>query len=142
GPLPRAVAFSLDEDVLYVAVAGSDEIAKLDWRTRTVKRRWPAPREPRELALSKDGRSLVAASTRSGQVRCWDTETGKQLWERWTSDSFNLRGLIFTPDSKDVIFAHALRREFPVSKNNIDSGWVIDNRLTKMALAADSRFDA
>src|SRR5262245_56989140 len=79
GPLPRALTFAPDNDAIYVAVAGADEIAKLDWRTRTVKRHWPAPREPRELALSKDGRWLVAASTRSGQVRCWDTEKGNQV---------------------------------------------------------------
>src|SRR5262249_4707966 len=87
--------------------------------------------------LSADGRRLAAASTRSGQVRLWDTATGKLAWEQTIDDGFNLRGLAFTPDGDSVVCAHVVRREFPVSQRNIEEGWVIDNRLTRLPVKPD-----
>jgi DNA-binding beta-propeller fold protein YncE len=70
GAFPRGLVFAPAGKALYVAVAGADEVVQLDWDRRQVVDRWPAPREPRELALSADGRWLAAASSRSSQVRC------------------------------------------------------------------------
>src|SRR5262249_24963099 len=75
----------------------------------------------------------------SGQVRCWDTRTGKLHWQRTIEDGFNLRGLAFTPDASWLICAHVVRREFPVSRDNIEQGWVTDSRLTRFALQPDAR---
>src|SRR5262249_22698593 len=58
-------------------------------------------------------------------------------WIGRIEDGFNLRGLAFTLDGQAIICAHAVRREFPVSKENIEEGWVIDSRLTRLALRAD-----
>jgi cytochrome c peroxidase len=134
GPLPSGLAFAADGRVLYVAVSGSDEVVALDWDSRKIAHRWPAPREPRRLVLSADGRFLAGASSRSGQVRCWDTRTQQVLCERAIEDGFNLRGLAFTPDGQALVCAHAVHREFPVSKDNIEAGWVIDSRLTRLTL--------
>src|SRR5262249_34070318 len=116
----------------------ADEVVQLDPAARKVVRRWPATREPHHLALSPDGRFLAAGSSRSGQVRCWDLRSGKPHWERTVVDGFNLRGMAFTPDGKAVVIAHCVRRDFPVSKHNIDQGWVIDNRLTKLSTDPDA----
>jgi YVTN family beta-propeller protein len=136
GPLPRGLAFAAD-GTLYVAVAGSDEVVSIDAKTRKVTHRWPAPREPRRLALSPDGRYLAAASARSSQVRLWDTTTNKQLWEEDIGDAFNLRGLTFTPKGDSVVCSHVIRRTFPVSKGHIEEGWVIDSRLTQLPVKPD-----
>ncbi len=133
GAQPRGLAFAADGR-LYVAVAGADEVVTVDPKSRKVVRRWPAPREPRRLALSADGRSLAAASTRSAQVRLWDTTTNKLAWEEDVGDAFNLRGLAFTPDGASLVCSHAVRRTFPVSKGHIEEGWVIDSRLTRLAV--------
>src|SRR5439155_4776358 len=98
GPLPRGLGFAPDGRSVYVAVSGADEVIDVDWHGRKVVRRWPAPREPRRLVVSADGKLLTAASSRSGQVRCWATASGKLHWERTIEDGFNLRGLTFTPD--------------------------------------------
>jgi cytochrome c peroxidase len=135
GIQPHGLVFSAKEQV-YVALAGSDEIAVLDWNRRKLVRRWPAPREPRHLTLSPDGRFLAAASSRSAQVRLWDAASGKLVWTRKCEDAFNLRGLVFTPDSKALICAHVVKRSFPVSRENIDKGWVTDSRLTRLPLDA------
>ena len=135
GSLPRGLAFAADGKSLYVAVA--DEVVQVDWDSRKIEQRWPAAREPRQVVLSADGRWLAAASSRSGQIRCWSTATGKLHWERKIEDAFNLRGLAFTPDGKGLVCAHNIRREFPVSKANIEEGWVIDSRLTWLSLDRD-----
>jgi cytochrome c peroxidase len=135
GPLPRAVAFAADGR-LYAAAG--DEVMRVDFGDRTMIWRRPAPREPRALAVSADGRLLAAASARSGQVRLWDARTGKLLWTRPIVDGFNLRGLCFAPDGKALVCSHVVQRNFPVSRENIDKGWVIDSRLTRFALEADA----
>lgn len=139
GALPRGLCFAPDGESIYVAVAGTDEVVQLDWSTRKVCQRWPAPREPRQLAMSRDGRWLAAASSRSGQVRCWDVQTRKLHWEQTIADAFNLRGLAFSPDDQAVSCAHVVRREFPVSKENIEEGWVTDSRLTRLPLKPDTK---
>jgi DNA-binding beta-propeller fold protein YncE len=136
GRLPQGLVFAADGRRLYVAVGGADEVAEIDWAEKAVVHRWPAPHEPRHLARSDDGRLLAGASSRSARVRLWDTASRKLLWERHIEDAFNLRGLAFTPDGTALVCAHAVRREFPVSKENIEAGWVIDSRLTRLPLKA------
>src|SRR5439155_22697553 len=86
GPLPAALAFAPDGETLYVAVAGNEEIIGLDCTSKRVSHRWPAPREPRHIAVSADGQWLAAASSRSGEVRFWNTATRQLLWERKIED--------------------------------------------------------
>jgi DNA-binding beta-propeller fold protein YncE len=139
GAAPRDLLFAPDGRTLFAAVAGTDEVVSVDCKERKVVRRLPAPREPRHLALSPDGKLLAAASTRSAQVRLWDAQTGKLVWERVIGDAFNLRGLAFTPDGLALVVAHVVRRDFPVSKKNIEEGWVIDSRLTRLDISPDAR---
>ena len=134
GPLPHGLVFAADGRSLYVAVAGADEIARVDCGSRKITWRTPAPREPRQLVLSPDGRWLAAASARSGQVRCWDSSNQQLIWERTIGDGFNLRGLAFTADGKSLICSHSVRRSLPVAKTNIEEGWVMDSRLTRLDL--------
>src|SRR5262249_44569979 len=63
----------------------------------------------------------------------------KPLLERTIEDGFNLRGLCFTPDESALVVAHGVRREFPVSKENIGEGWVIDSRLSLVPLKTDAK---
>ncbi len=134
GAFPRGLVFTPDGQRLYAAAW--DEVLELDWQERRIGRRWPAPREPRQLALSPDGQWLAAASSRSGQVRCWHLPTGQLHWQRTIEDSFNLRGLAFAADGA-VLCSHVVRRDFPVSKDNIEKGCVTDSRLTRLALQAE-----
>lgn len=139
GALPRGVLFSKSGEQLFVAVAGADEVAVIDVAGRKVVRRWPAPREPRQLAISPDGNWLVAASSRSAEIRCWNLQTGQLHWERQIDAAFNLRGLTFTPDGQAIICAHVVRRDLPVTRGHIEEGWIIDSRLTRLPLQADAK---
>jgi DNA-binding beta-propeller fold protein YncE len=137
GVQPRGVLF-LGPDRIAAALAGGDEVVVVDRGKGRVVQRWPAPRAPGPLAVSKDGRWLAAASTRSAQARLWDLRSGKLAWERTIGDAFNLRGLAFTPDQKALLCAHVVRRSFPVARENIDHGWVTDSRLSRLPVAADA----
>ncbi len=134
GALPRGVAFDKEGETFFVAVSGLDEVACVEWTSRKVTQRWPAAREPHQLVVSPDGRWLVAASTRSGEVRCWDVKENKLQWERGLIDAFNLRGLAFEADGQAVVVAHGVRRSFPVSPGHIEQGWVIDSRVTRFPI--------
>lgn len=139
GAQPRGLVFSRDGKSLYVALAGSDEVIQLDGPTRQIVKRWSAPREPRRLALSPDGQALVAVSSRSAQVYCWDTKSGKLLWERQLLDGFNLHGLTFSPDGKEVLIPHSHDRTRAISKRNIEEGWAIDNRLSRLTRSPEEQ---
>jgi cytochrome c peroxidase len=139
GHMPRGLAFAPNGRTLYVALSGAHEVVQLDWQTRQIVRRWPAPTEPYRLALTSDGRHLAVACARSAEVRCWDTQTGKQLWERRIIGAFNLHGLTFSPDGTELIATHCHDREHPIATSNIEQGWAIDNRLTRLTREPDPR---
>jgi cytochrome c peroxidase len=141
GDQPRGLVFNPAGDRLYAALGGADEIVELDWRKRQVARRWPAPREPRRLALTRDGRFLIAASTRPAQVRCWDTRSGRPVWERTILDAFNLHGLALSPNDQEMVTTHVHDRHHPIAKNNIEQGWALDNRLTRLTVAPTNGTD-
>ncbi len=136
GAGPRGVVFAPDGDSLYVALSGAGEVVQINWPDGKVLRRWPAPAEPRRLALSRDGRRLAAVSTRSAQVRCWDTASGKELWERKLHDAFSSLGLTFGPGDKELIVPHAHDRHHAIARHNIEQGWAIDNRLSRLPVEA------
>jgi len=72
-------------------------------------------------------------------MRCWNTHTGKLHWERRIDNALNLRDIRFTPDGKQVVVAHTVRRDLPVMRAHIEEGWIIDSRLSQLPHAADAR---
>lgn len=137
GAAPRHVLFAPDGASLFVTLGGEDAVVRVDLAGKLLSR-WQAPREPRRLALSPDGRLLAAASSKSGQLRCWDLASGKPVWERMIDDGFNLRGLAFGPGG-DVYSTGLVHRYRHVSKENIGQGWVMDNRVTRLAAKAEAQ---
>jgi YVTN family beta-propeller protein len=142
GPLPRGLAFAPDGQSLFVAVSGRDEIAVVGWDERQVRRRWSAPREPRELAISPDCKLIAAISSRSADVRCWSLADGQLVFDQKLHLGFNLRGVTFSADSKVLHCSYVYNRERPVTENNITEGWLLDNRLVHLPLKKDPQFTA
>jgi cytochrome c peroxidase len=70
-------------------------------------------------------------------VRCWDTRSGKQLWERTIIDAFNLHGLTFSPDDKELVTTHLHDRHHAIAVHNIREGWALDNRLSRLTIEPD-----
>ena len=48
----------------------------------------------------------------------------------------NLRQISFAADGKTAYLANMRNRGFPTTKNNIDLGWVLGQRLTRIELAS------
>ncbi|HXG10533.1 MAG TPA: cytochrome c peroxidase [Gemmataceae bacterium] len=141
GSQPRGLVFTPDGGSLYVALAGDHEVAHFDWQTRRVLGRWPAPPEPRRLVLTPDGRILAAGCGRSGTVCCWDTRTGRRLWERRIYDAFNLHGLTLSPDGKNLVAAYVHHRHNPITRSHIDHGWALNSRLARLPLEPDATIE-
>lgn len=139
GAMPRGVVFAPDGKTLYVALSGVNEVVQVELQSHKVLRRWPAPTEPRRLALSRDGRVLAAACTRAAHVCCWDTVTGKEIWDQPIHDAFNLLGLTFSPDDKELVTTQIHHRYHAMARHNIEQGWAIDNRLAKLTIVPDAR---
>ncbi|MFO0880031.1 MAG: c-type cytochrome [Gemmataceae bacterium] len=137
GHLPRGLVFAPDGASFHVALSGDDEIAQVDWATRKVVRRLPAAREPRRLALTRDGRHLVATCLRSAEVRCFDLQTGTLAWERKLNEAFNLLGLTLSPDDSRVVTSEVHHRQHPIVKSNIEQGWALNSRLAMLTMKPD-----
>lgn len=131
-----SLVFTPDGGSLYVAASAADEIVQLDWATRQVLHHLPAPREPRRLALTRDGTRLLAACSRSTQVHCWDTRSGKLAWERTITDAFSLLGMGLGADDTRVVTAQVHHRHNPITKSNIKQAGRMDNRLGMMPVRA------
>jgi YVTN family beta-propeller protein len=134
GRLPQGAAFAPDGSRLYVAAG--DDIVEVDWSARRVAHRWAAPGGPRSLALSADGRLLAALSDRSAELRLWDASSRALLGERAIDEGFNLRGLTFAPDGESLVFAHLINKAKNVSLRNIEEGWLMGSRLTRVPIKA------
>ncbi|MFQ5734423.1 MAG: c-type cytochrome, partial [Planctomycetaceae bacterium] len=64
-----------------------------------------------------------------------DARTLKPLGSRPVfDDGFNLGTPVILPGSSRVVVPHQINRTFPVHATNIEKGWVIDNRLTRLPL--------
>jgi YVTN family beta-propeller protein len=132
GRLPQGIVFAPDGGRLFVAAG--EEIVEIDWTSRGVAHRWAAPGGPRCVAVSPSGKLLAAACDHSVEIRLWDVASRKPLGERSIDEGFNLRGLTFTPDSNALVFAHVIHRVKAMSKRNIEEGWVLGTRLSRMSV--------
>ena len=151
GDEPRGIAVSKDKQVIYVALGGEDaiavvEVAKLLKEPDTTAaattrhpslatRHFSAPGIPKTVRVSPDGRWLVACCAVPSAVLVFDLTTNALVSERRLFDgAFNPGVPAITGDSGLVVLPHAVNREFSVTPQMIDIGWVIDNRISKLPL--------
>ncbi|MFO0910094.1 MAG: beta-propeller fold lactonase family protein [Isosphaeraceae bacterium] len=139
GPEPRGVAVSPDGKIAYVAVGVANEVVKVDLDARSVVDRLPVGREPRGLALSPDGKVLVVGNSRSQTVSVIDTAAWKIV--RTTNiEGDNLRQIALSSDGTFAYLANMKNRKFATTANNIDQGWVLGQRLTRVRLQGEDEY--
>jgi hypothetical protein len=90
---------SADGAKVYVACNKSDEILEIDRDAWTVSRRFAAGRGPYNLAVSPDGRLLVASLKQGGGVQVFDLASGKSRMEMKSSTTLT-HGVAISPDSR------------------------------------------
>ena len=153
GDEPRGVAVSKDKRFAYVALGGEDAVSVMDIAMlRNVVAKTPntnsvltslesrhsllpAPGIPKMVRISPDSRWLVTCCAVPSAVLVYDLQTNQLVSERRLFDgAFNPGVPAITKDSGLVILPHAVNREFSVTPQMIDIGWVIDNRISKLPL--------
>ncbi len=133
GPEPRGVVIAGDGRTGYVAIGVKDEVVRFDMVDFKVTGRVAVGREPRGLALTPDGSKLVAANARSRSLSVVDL--AKFEVERTLShEGDNLRQLVVSGDGRYAYVAAMKNRGFATSPNNIDLGWVLGQRVVRLAL--------
>ncbi|APW63357.1 beta-propeller fold lactonase family protein [Paludisphaera borealis] len=133
GPEPRGVALSRDGKTAFVAVGVADEVARVDLDKLAVTGRLAVGKEPRSLALSPDESLLVVDNARSQNVTVIDAASFT-VKKTVSVEGDNLRQVAVAPDGRFAYLANMRARGFAVTKNNIDLGWVLGQRLTRVDL--------
>lgn len=133
GPEPRGVALAADGRTAYVAVGVANEVVRIDLQARAVTGRLPVGREPRGIALTPDGSRLLVGNARSRGLSV--IATGPWQVERTLPiDGDNLRQVAIGPDGRTGYVANMRNRGFATTRNNIEIGWVLGQRLSRVAL--------
>ena len=136
GDEPRGLVVQRQEGQaprLFVALSTTDRIVAVDPAAGTILSTWETGGVPRTLAISPDQRWLASCCNSPAEILVHDLASGELVSRRKIFDmGFNLGTPVITPDSGTLLLPHAVNRGFPVSTRNIEIGWVIDNRLTRL----------
>ncbi len=133
GPEPRGVVIAGDGKTAYVAVGASNEVARVDLADRRVTGRLVVGREPRGLAITPDGSRLVVGNARGKSVSLVDL--AKFAVDRTLPMlADNLRQVAVSPDGHYAYVAAMNNRGFATTRNNIDLGWVLGQRVERVML--------
>ncbi|MGZ3335331.1 MAG: YncE family protein, partial [Isosphaeraceae bacterium] len=133
GPEPRGVVLDQGGKTAFVAVGAANEVAKVDLETMRVSARVAVGREPRGLALSPDGSILLVGNARSQEVSVISTRS-LGVFRTIPIEGDNLRQVAISADGKRGYIANMKNRGFATTSNNIDLGWVLGQRLTRVDL--------
>jgi DNA-binding beta-propeller fold protein YncE len=90
---------SADGAKIYVACNKADEIVEIDRAGWTVARRFKTGRGPYNLAVSPDGRLLVATLKQGGALELFDLATGASVLQAKSSTTVT-HGVVVSPDSR------------------------------------------
>jgi YVTN family beta-propeller protein len=139
GPEPRGVVVAPDGKTAYAAVGASNEVVRVDLDALKVTGRLVVGREPRGIALTPDGARLLVGNSRDETMTVIDT-SGWKVERSIPMDGSNLRQIVIDAEGKFGYIANMRNRGFATTANNIDVGWVVGQRLTRVALDGSEPF--
>lgn len=90
---------SADGRTIYVACNKADEIVAIDPASWTITRRLKTGRGPYNLAVTPDGRLLIASLKQGGGVQVFDLSSGASVMEMKSSTTVT-HGVAVSPDSR------------------------------------------
>ncbi|CAN5842597.1 hypothetical protein BH23PLA1_BH23PLA1_05130 [soil metagenome] len=138
-PEPRGVVLGADGQTAYVAVGVRNEVVRVDLDAEEVTGRVEVGREPRGIALSPDGSKLLVGNSRASNLSVIDVEAF-EVERTLPIQGVNLRQVAIDPDGQTGYVANMQNRGMATTQRNIDLGWVLGQRLTKVALDASEDF--
>jgi DNA-binding beta-propeller fold protein YncE len=90
---------SVDGRRIYVACNKADEILEIDRAAWTLSRRFATGRGPYNLAVSPDGKLMVATLKQGGSVQIFDLAAGRSVMIEKSSTTVT-HGVVISPDSR------------------------------------------
>ena len=105
GPTPQSSCSptwaqpSVDGKVVFVACNKADEIVAVDRASWTVTRRFATGRGPYNLAVTPDGRLLVATLKQGGAIEVFDLASGSSVLQMQSTTTVT-HGVVISPDSR------------------------------------------
>ncbi|MDX2038519.1 MAG: cytochrome c peroxidase [Isosphaeraceae bacterium] len=140
GPEPRGVVIDQSGRFAYAAVGVADEVVKVDLEKKAIAGRVAVGREPRSLALSPDGKFLAVAHGREQTIAIVDL-LKMSLERSLPTQGDNLRQVVFDASGTFVYAANLFNRGFATTKSNIDAGWVVGQRVTRVKVDGSAVFE-
>ncbi len=130
---PRGVALTADGRRAYVALTLGDEVAAVELPGGRVSRVAVGAR-PWFVALSPDESRLAVGGSRSREVTLLSCPELRPVGavKLAGASADNLRQIAFSPDGKWAYVPHQVTRGLPTTRNNIDNGWVIASRASRV----------
>jgi YVTN family beta-propeller protein len=138
GPEPRGVVLGPDGATAYVAVGAANEVVRVDLGRGEVTGRLAVGREPWSLAVTPDRKRLLVGNNRSKSMSLIDLE-GWTVERTLRMEGENLRQIAFGPDGRGYV-ANMQNRHFATTKGNIDIGWVLGQRVSRVTLDGSEPF--
>lgn len=139
GPEPRGVVIAQDGRTAYVAVGVANEVVRVDLDEPKVTGRLEVGREPRDLAIAPDGSKLLVGNARAGTLSVIDLPAWS-VERTLPTDGANLRQVAIDPDGSRGYVANMYVRGFATTQRNIDVGWVLGQRVTRVPLDGDGPY--
>jgi DNA-binding beta-propeller fold protein YncE len=90
---------SADGSKIYVACNKASEIVEVDAATWSITRRWPAGEGVYNLAVTHDGKLLIATNKRGQSVSIFELATGREL-KRLPTKRKVVHGVAVSPDNR------------------------------------------
>jgi DNA-binding beta-propeller fold protein YncE len=84
---------------VYVALQGADQIAEVSLKDWTITRRFHTQKGPYNLAVTSDGKMVLATCKPNNSTAIWDLETGKELASVPASRRIT-HGVTVSPDNR------------------------------------------
>ncbi len=140
GPEPRGVVLSSDGKTAYVTVGVANEVVRVDTDSLKITGRVEVGREPRGIAITPDGSRLLVGNARAKSLSIITTADFK-VERTQEIDGDNLRQVTISADGKTGLVANMRNRRFATTRTNIDKGWVLGQRLTRVTLDGSEPFD-
>lgn len=141
GDEPRGVALSRDGSRAYVALAGEDAVVAIDLEARKEAARAASGDEPWHVALAPDGGRLAVSNALSMTLSVHEAATLKRLYTV-AMRGHNLRRLAASPDGEWAYVPNIAERGSPTTKDNIDRGWIVGNRFSRVPLREEGPREA
>ena len=139
GPEPRGVTLSADGKSAFITLGVPNEVVRVSLEGE-IEARATVGREPRGIALTPDGSKLLVGCARDGTMSILSADDLTVLHTK-NINGVNLRQVAIAPDGATGYVVNIYNRGFATTSNNIEIGWVLGQRLTRVSIDGSEDYE-